>query len=244
MYARGPDGAGRDEARLGRHRVDLGARRLALVDPAHGRQPVVRGSGARLLWNGEVYNHAALRLDLAARGETFVTRNDGEVLAALLDRDGLAGLARVEGSYAFAFLKGPEGPLWLGRDPRGVRPLAWRRQGEGLIFASTLDGLRALGGWEPEPDIDALADVLRDGVVAGSRTALRGVARVPAGRVLEFGASLALLERLVPPPAPPEGQTGDVLDALRRAVADRLVLDRPAALFLSGGVDSALVAAL
>jgi asparagine synthase (glutamine-hydrolysing) len=243
LAARGPDGAGRDVARLGARRLELGVRRLGLTDPVHGRQPVVRPSGARLAWNGEVYNHDALRRDLAARGESFSSRSDGEVLAALLDREGVAGLARVEGSYAFAFLKGPEGPLLLGRDPRGVRPLVLARRPLGLVFASTLDAVRAVLG-ALEPDLEALADVLRDGVVAGTRTALAGVERIPPGRVLVVDGALGTEWREVPAPAPERTAATDVLAALRAAVADRVRLERPAAVFLSGGVDSALVAAL
>jgi asparagine synthase (glutamine-hydrolysing) len=244
LAARGPDGAGRDVSRLGARRLELGARRLALVDPARGHQPVVRPSGARLVWNGEVYNHEALRRDLEAQGETFASRADGEVLAALLDREGVAGLARVEGSYAFAFSKGPEGPLLLGRDPRGVRPLVFVRRPLGLAFASTVDALRAVLGGGLAPDLDALADVLRDGVVSGSRTALLGVERVPPGRVLALDVGLGATWHDVPPRSVGPDASSDVLGALKAAVADRLRLDRPVAVFLSGGVDSALVAAL
>ncbi len=245
LAPRGPDGAGRAEARLGPHRVELGVRRLALVDPTRARQPVERPSGARLAWNGELYNHALLRSQLEARGEVFATHGDGEVLAALLDVEGVAGLARVEGSYAFAFLKGVEGPLWLGRDPRGVRPLVFRLQSDGLLFASTLDALRAMLPSAPPPNLEALADVLRDGVVDGSRTALTGVSRVPPGAVLELDAGLRLHGRRVPArSAAPAQPPSDLLSALRAAVTDRLALERPAALLLSGGVDSALVAAL
>src|SRR5881394_3126068 len=98
LSARGPDGAGRAEALLGPHPVVIGTRRLALVDVGGGRQPFVRPSGALLAVNGEIYNHEALRKDLIAQGETFRSRCDGEVLAALLDREGPAGLSRVEGS--------------------------------------------------------------------------------------------------------------------------------------------------
>lgn len=244
LAARGPDGAGRDVARLGGLRLELGARRLAMVDLARGQQPVRRASGARLVWNGEVYNHAALRRELVARGEDLPGSGDGEVLAALLDRDGLEGLARVEGSYAFAFLKGPEGPLWLARDARGVRPLVLARRPRGLVVASTLDALRAILGGGLEPDPEALADVLRDGVVGGRRTALRGVERVPPGTALEVDASLRVTRRALPARAVPEGEALDVLEALRAAVQDRLRLDRPVGVLLSGGVDSALVAAL
>ena len=247
LAPRGPDGGGRHSGRLGPHPVTIASRRLALVDPAGGRQPFVRPSGSALVMNGEVYNHAALRRDLEARGEIFRSRCDGEVLAALLDLDGPDGLSRVEGSYAFAFLKAPAGPLYLGRDPSGVRPLAWAKTPRGLVFASTLDGILATGLVLPEADLESVADVLRDGVVLGARSAVRGVSRLAPGLVLRIDGDL-VPRPVAPPPAAPvemgaDGEEG-VLEALRAAVADRLQLDRPVAIFLSGGIDSAIVAAL
>lgn len=245
LAPRGPDGGGRVNGRLGTRGVVLGARRLALVDVAGGKQPYVRPSGAILVLNGEIYNHDRLRTELRAAGETFRTKCDGEVLAALLEKEGLAGLARVEGSYAFGFLPGPDGPLWLGRDPAGVRPLCWARTSRGLAFASTLDGLLATGLVPPRADPVALARLLRDGVVLGSRSAVEGVSRVEPGEVLEVRADLSVTFHRVPaaePPPPADDAEAGVLDALRAAVEDRLRLERPAAVFLSGGIDSALVA--
>jgi asparagine synthase (glutamine-hydrolysing) len=170
------------------------------------------------------------------------------VLAALLDREGLDGLARVEGSYAFAFWKAPDGPLWLGRDPHGVRPLAWARTTNGLVFASTLDGLLATGLVEPVADPTAVSDVLRDGVVLGARSALVGVERIDPGEVLRFDERLRLWRHAVPPrrrdpdPEPQTDPATAVLDAIRDAVLERLRLERPAGVLLSGGIDSALVA--
>lgn len=248
LAPRGPDGGGRATGRLGLRAVQLGARRLALVDVAGGRQPFVRPSGAILVVNGEIYNHDALRTQLAARGEVFRTRCDGEVLAALLEREGVAGLSRVEGSYAFAFLAGPDGPLLLGRDPAGVRPLAWSRTPRGLVFASTVDALLATGLVVPRADPVAIAQVLRDGVVFGTRSAVEGVSRLEPGDVLEVRPDLSVAFHRVPaePPPPSSLPEGDpesgVLDALRAAVEDRLKVERPLGVFLSGGIDSALVA--
>lgn len=247
LAPRGPDGGGRVALRLGAKAVALGARRLALVDVAGGRQPFLRPSGAALVVNGEIYNHGALRASLEADGCDFRTHCDGEVLAALLERHGVEGLARVEGSYAFAFLAGPEGPLWLGRDPAGVRPLCWARTPRGLAFASTLDGLLATGLVPPRPDPLAIAGVLRDGVVIGARSAVEGVSRLEPGEVLEVRADLSVSFHRVPetsavPPGRPDDPETGVLDALRVAVEDRLRTDRPVGVFLSGGVDSAIVA--
>ncbi|HVG94101.1 MAG TPA: asparagine synthetase B, partial [Planctomycetota bacterium] len=248
LTPRGPDSGGRVHGALGEMPLVLGARRLALVDVPGGRQPVVRPSGSVLVMNGEIYDHDEHRRRLIARGETFSTRGDAEVLAALLDVEGIDALSRIEGSWAFAFWKAPVGPLWIGRDPWGVRPLAWARTRGGLVFASTLDAILATGLVEPVADASAVADVLRDGVVLGSRSALVGVERVEPGEVLRFDARLRLTRHTVAPrevpPAPGAGAdpATDVLDALRAAVNDRLRLERPAAVFLSGGIDSALIA--
>lgn len=248
MAARGPDGGHVVSARLGSHPVALGARWLALAAREEGQQPVQRPSGALLVWNGEIYNHVRLREALIEQGESFATDGDGEVLAALLEREGVEGLRRVEGSYAFGFLDGAGEALLIGRDPVGVRPLVYARAGEHLVFASTLDALRATRVVPIRADMDAIVDVLRDGVVATPRTALAGVRRVAPGEVLRYDRNLRPSLLQIPQPgrggarAAPEQP--DVLQALRAAVRDRLSVDRPAGLLLSGGIDSALIAAI
>lgn len=249
LAPRGPDGEGRAEGVLGTWPVQFGVRRLLLVD-ASERQPLTTGRGGMLAFNGEVYNHAALRRELEASGSTVAADGDAAVLATLLEREGPAGLRRVEGSYAFAFLAGPEGPLLIGRDPLGVRPLCFALLPDGLVFASTVTALLATGVVPREPDLDALADVLRDGVVSTRRTAIRGVRRVAPGEVLCVDRGLGVRTETIPlpPPLDPEAaeraESGDVLGALRAAVEDRIRTHRPSTVYLSGGVDSALVAAL
>ena len=245
LAPRGPDGGRRVEGLFAGRPLHLGIRRLALVDPGGNQQPVRRPSGAMLVFNGEIYNHEALRRHLIAAGERFRSAGDAEVLCALLDREGTAGLARVEGSYAFAFREGGDGALWLGRDPAGVRPLVYARVGTGLAFASTIDALRAMGFLTVTPNLAAIVDVLRDGVVSGTHTALNEVLRVAPGALIRVDRTLHITQHAVPAPLErEEEESGEVLDALRAAVWDRLRLDRPAGVFLSGGIDSALIAAL
>ncbi|MDJ0521534.1 MAG: asparagine synthase-related protein [Planctomycetota bacterium] len=247
LAPRGPDGGDRATGRLGDRPAELGSRWMALADRTDGRQPVVRPSGALLVWNGEVYNHAVLRQRLHDAGEPVGGGGDGQVLAALLEREGIAGLEHVEGHYAFAFLL-PGGPLLLGRDPAGVRPLVHARTADGLVFASTVDALRATGAIEIEADMDAVVDVLRDGAVPTHRTALRGVERVAPGEVVVIDGSLRVKREMIPRPERGEPREApeqpDVLQALRAAVADRIAIERPAGVLLSGGIDSALLAAV
>jgi asparagine synthase (glutamine-hydrolysing) len=246
LARRGPDLGGRATGTLGRHPLEFGVRRLGLVAP-HGVTVPWRAPGGGLLgFNGEIYNHEELRARLERDGHRSpVGPGDGHVLAAWLEAHGLAGLPALRGSYAFAFCAGPDGPLWLARDPVGVRPLAYARVPGGLVFASTLDGLVALGAFPPAPDVAALVDVLRDGVIPTERTALEGVRRVPPGQVLAFDVHLTCAQHVIPLPVEDGDEGGlDVVGALRAAVADRLRLDRPVGLLLSGGIDSGLIAAL
>lgn len=245
LAPRGPDGGRRVDDLFGGRPLHLGVRRLALVDPGGNQQPVTRPSGAMLVFNGEIYNHEALRRRMVGQGERFRSAGDAEVLCALLDREGMDGLARVEGSFAFAFREGNEGALWLGRDAAGVRPLVYARVGTGFAFASTIDALRAMGFLTVTPNLGAIVEVLRDGVVSGTHTALSEVVRVAPGELIRIDTGLHMSRREVPTALrPEEEEDGNVLDALRAAVWDRLRLDRPAGVFLSGGIDSALIAAL
>jgi asparagine synthase (glutamine-hydrolysing) len=245
LAPRGPDGVGRTAGQLGERPVRLGVTRLELTDPGGASQPVERPSGSLLVLNGEIYNHRALRRELEAEGERFATNGDAEVLAVLLERRGVDGLADVEGSYAFAFLRGPDGPLWLGRDPLGVRPLVCAVLPDSVLFGSTLEAVTAPGAFEVEPDLDALAEYLRDGVVSTGRTALMRVRRVAPGEVVCFDHRLRLTRERVPTRlSDGADEPADVLGALRHAVGARLQGPRPAAVFLSGGVDSAVIAAL
>ncbi len=246
LARRGPDLGGRASGTLGPRPVEIGVRRLALV-AAHGVAVPWRGPrGSILAFNGEIYNHVDLAARLARDGQPApVGPGDGNLLAAWIEARGLAGLADLRGSYAFAFLEAPGGPLWLARDPVGVRPLAYAQVPGGVLFASTLDALVALRVFTPRPDVDAIVDVLRDGVVRSAHTALSGVRRVEPGEVLRIDASLSVARDTVPAARPdPEEDSLDVLGALRLAVRDRLVLERPIGILLSGGVDSSLLAAL
>ena len=244
MARRGPDAGGRVDLTWGPHTLSLGVRRLALVSPQGVHAPHVRPSGAALAFNGEVYNHAALRERLLREGVACSEPGDAAVLAAWLESRGMEGLADVRGSYAFVFLAGPQGPLWFARDPVGVRPLCFARVPGGIVVGSTLDALLATGAFPAVPDLDAIADVLRDGVVATHRTALRGVRRVAPGEAIAVDVTLSMASHPTARPHDESGAPDEVLEALRVAVRDRLVLDRPAGLLLSGGIDSALIAAL
>ena len=117
-------------------RTVLAFRRLSIIDHAGGAQPMASGRGHHLVFNGEIYNHQALRETLQARGAEFRTRSDTEVLLNTLRLDGIDGLAATKGLFAFALLDAAKGELLLARDRLGIKPLYHMETSAGFFFAS------------------------------------------------------------------------------------------------------------
>ena len=241
---RGPDGYGLV--------LDRGAgfasTRLAIVDLPHGWQPLEAGLGGGLLvYNGEVYNHPELRADLAARGETFETHSDTEVVLRLLERDGLAALDRLNGQFALAWWHADTRRLVLVRDRFGVRPLHYALRGDGtLVFGSEAKALFASGEIGAAPDLEGLDDVFTLWGPRPPRTPFRGVRQLPPGGLLVWEAGAITAERTWwSADLGGAGSPGDDLeDTLRDSVALRLRADVPVGAYLSGGLDSSVITAL
>jgi asparagine synthase (glutamine-hydrolysing) len=245
LAARGPDGEG---ARTGPF-FGLLHRRLAVVDLAGGAQPMAGPrAGQWLAWNGEVFDHAARRRALESAGERFATKSDTEVLARLLARGGAGALAPLSAQFAVAWIDDDE--LLLARDRSGEKPLFWRQEGGRVLFASTLEALRALAPFPRTIDREALSLYLSWGFVPAPRTIYAGVRKVEAGEWLRATRDGHVeTGRLAPVPRRARIEKGDAVAALREALAEsaRLRLessDVPVGLFLSGGLDSLAVAAV
>jgi asparagine synthase (glutamine-hydrolysing) len=258
---RGPDGAGRvrREVSPGGARAYLAHQRLAIIDrsPA-GHQPMASHDGAHwLTYNGEIYNHAALRADASIAGTAWRSSSDSEVLVEGLAQHGSSWLARARGMFAVAWWHDATGRLTLARDRFGIKPLVWAQPQPGLLlFASTPQALAASGLLSLEPDRDCDAELLARGSLPPGTSYWRGVSVVPAGCALEWEAAASRVVRWAPVPTwntsktPPgaERPVAKVGREIRAAVLDSVrahfVSDVPVALFLSGGRDSvALLAA-
>ncbi len=156
MRHRGPDDAGCETC----GDATLGMRRLAIFDPANGHQPMRTADGRfTLVFNGAIYNFAALRTELSGLGHSFRTACDTEVLLAAYAQWGARCLARLRGMFAFAVWDATERSLFLARDPFGIKALCYRQDGARLLFASEINALRASGSDlliprnQPEPAI-------------------------------------------------------------------------------------------
>jgi len=236
--------------------VALVATRLAIVDlsPA-GDQPRVEGRRA-LAFNGEIYNHRALRADLEADGISFEGHSDTEVVFQHLARHGPdATVTRLRGMFAFAWWDGET--LWLARDRYGIKPLVWTRHGTRLIWASEARALEGVAPLVPDP-IQVMNGFLSLADRARRRTCFRDVDQVPPGHLLaahrDGTIELRRWHRLADEVDPdryrelatlPFDRLVDELDGLMTdAVGAMLMGDAPTGTFVSGGVDSSLLAAL
>lgn len=254
---RGPDDSGAWlDARAG---IALGHRRLSIVDlsPA-GHQPMMSACGRYVVaFNGEIYNHRALREELGP--QPWRGHSDTETLLACFTRHGLlATLPRLVGMFAIAVWDRAEMALTLVRDRLGEKPMCWCRFDDGTFaFASELHALRRHPRWRGDIDADSVSQLLRLGVVPAPRTIHRDVfklepaswLRIDARGSLQRGTYWSLraaAERgLDATVRLSDAEATERLEALlTQALADQMVADVPLGAFLSGGVDSSTVVAL
>lgn len=251
MAHRGPDADGvwiDEAAGLG-----LAHTRLAIIDLSPGgAQPMVSPCGRyAIAFNGEIYNYRRLRADLEAMGEHFTSHSDTEVLLRLLAREGLACLSKLIGMFAFALWDRQDRALTLVRDRLGVKPLVWAPlAGGGLAFASEVEALRVHPGIDLSPDREALSQYLACLYVPAPLTMHAGVRKLQPGHWLTWRAGTVATgcwwsphykgERTISVDEAAE----EILPILDDAVRLRLEADVEVGCFLSGGVDSSVIAAL
>lgn len=254
MYHRGPDGAGvwfsdDDSA----ERVCLAHRRLAIIDPEGGAQPFWSHDRRYVLtYNGEVYNYVELREALTAQGHRFTTGSDTEVVIEAFRRYDTAAFALFRGMFAFAIHDTQTGRTVLARDPVGKKPLFTAAIPGGLAFASEIAALLEHPGVVREVDLSQTHAYLVQRYVDGPATFFRGVSKVRPGHFLERTAGewretryyAPPLTQLTPADTSLEDDTALFGAALDESVRLRLRSDAPYGLFLSGGIDSAVVLAL
>lgn len=257
---RGPDDFGVwTDAERG---VALGHCRLSIIDlsPA-GHQPMASRRGRfQLVYNGEIYNHAALRAELEPRGHKFTGHSDTEVmLAAILEWGLTDAVRRFIGMFAFALWDGREQTLTLARDRLGIKPLYYGRFGSTVLFGSELKALKSHPAFRTEIDRDALALFMQHNYIPAPHSIYQHVFKLPPGTLLTLRATDQSLPRPVPywslrdvvehgKANPFTGSEIDAADELEKLLSDavrlRMIADVPLGAFLSGGIDSSLVVAL
>ncbi|HTW66264.1 MAG TPA: asparagine synthase (glutamine-hydrolyzing) [Bryobacteraceae bacterium] len=249
IFHRGPDDAGyRLDGRAG-----LGMRRLAIIDLANGRQPIANEDGTVfVVFNGEIYNYRELRASLIHRGHRFRTHSDTEVLVHLYEDEGVDGIHRLRGMFAYAIWDSRQRSMLLVRDRFGKKPLYYAALPEGLFFGSELKCLRA-AGVPLELDREALQLYFLLNYVPDPWTPYLAIRKLAPGGWLRYGPGGEIEEGrywTLPAPAEQPGtelSEGEAQEAVRktfdRAVEMRLMSDVPLGAFLSGGIDSTSVVA-
>jgi asparagine synthase (glutamine-hydrolysing) len=246
---RGPDGEGDWIAGP----VGLGHRRLAIIDLATGAQPMANED--ETLWivcNGEIYNYVELRRDLV-RHHTFRTQSDTEVILHLYEELGERCLERLNGMFAFAIWDDRRQRLFLARDRLGIKPLYWTLAPRHLAFASEIKALLAAGACPAKTNRDALAEYFTFQYTLGDRTLFDGVQRLEPGHYLTFRPFQDVAPSIVrywdfdyqiDTHHTFEYFTEHLLSLLEDAVGLQLRSDVPVGAYLSGGIDSSVVACL
>ena len=248
---RGPD----DNGTYAAGGVGLAIARLAIVDLVTGNQPHFNEDSSIVsVCNGEIYNHRELRRELAGKGHTFRTHCDVEVLVHLYEEYGAEFVRRLNGQFAFALYDGGTRELILARDPVGIAPLFYTVSGRTLLFASEIKALLAHPGVNRKVNLAGLDQILTFPGLVSPTTMFEDIHALQPGHYLHAGrGSFETREYwdLVYPEfdAASDGQlesfyVDQLKDALSKAVQARLDADVPVGFYLSGGLDSSLIASL
>lgn len=248
---RGPD----DEGTISRGPVTLGMRRLAIFDPAHGRQPMSTSDGRfHLIFNGAIYNFRSLRSELEQCGHRFHTECDTEVLLAAYAQWGDGCLKRLRGMFAFAVWDTREETLFLARDPFGIKPLYYSKSGSSFVFASELRALLACGRCSSEVDPRAVSESLAYLAAPAPRTFYRNAQSLRPGEsalwrsgqllTRQYWSFRDLAHSVAPPCASREQFIVELRERLENTIEAHSLADVPVGAFLSGGLDSNVIVGL
>lgn len=246
---RGPD----DEGFYLCENIGLAMRRLSIIDVASGHQPMTNEDETLwIVFNGEIYNHQELRPDLEARGHRYRTRSDTETILHLYEEYGRDCVQRLRGMFAFAIWDAQKRRLFCARDRLGIKPFYYHLSPERFLFGSEIKTLLAHPSLKAEFNRTVLPEYLAFGYLAGEETFFRGVRKLMPGYTLELDETgHAEIERYwdltIPQeqePKPRSFYVENYRGLLEQAVSSHLMSDVPLGVFLSGGLDSSVVAAL
>jgi asparagine synthase (glutamine-hydrolysing) len=239
---RGPD----DDGMYRGGQVVLGHRRLSIIDLSTGKQPI--SNEDRTVWivfNGEIYNYKALRQELIAKGHTFETNTDTEVIVHLYEDLGPDCVTKLRGMFAFAIWDARKKALFLARDRVGIKPLYYHATSEGLSFASEIKALLADPALRPEVDPNGIARFLTFFYMPGTETLFRNVFKLEPGHYLLVQDGKVTIRQYWDLEFDPHPRNGNfqaakasLVELLRETVRDHMISDVPVGILLSGGVDS------
>jgi asparagine synthase (glutamine-hydrolysing) len=245
---RGPD----DSGILGAPAIVMGVRRLSIIDVPGGHQPIANEDGSvTVAFNGEIYNHKALRKRLQGQGHNFRSRSDTEVLVHLYEEYGESCVQLLQGMFAFALWDDKQHSLLLARDRLGIKPLYYAITSDDVVFASEAKALFQHPAIKAEINPGALGQYLSLRYVPGEDTLFRGVKKLPPGHLLIYQNARTEIRRywqLVLGDFQPAVNLDEAVEEFRRLLREtvrmHLMSDVPIGVLLSGGLDSSAVSAM
>ena len=244
---RGPD----DEGILAEPGAGLAFRRLSIVDVHTGHQPLSNEDGTIwIAYNGEIYNHAALRRELEGLGHRYRTQSDTETIVHAYEQWGEDCVRRFDGMFAFAIWDRPRRRCFVARDRVGIKPLYWTRTEGAWAFASEVKALLAFPDVARRARPEGVVEHLTLRYCASPGTLFEGIHKLPPGHSLTIEAGRDTLRRWWRPTFEPrldpseDDALAEVESRLEASVRSHLMSEVPLGALLSGGVDSSLVVAL
>src|SRR6516164_2437047 len=246
---RGPDANGTWNHENDRVSIQLGHRRLSIIDVSAAADQPLSKRGLTLVYNGELYNYKELRAELTSRGVSFVTASDTEVVLEAWRYWGPASLSRFRGMFAFALADEKTGELFLARDPLGIKPLFYLQRREGVLFASELKALVSAVGPELRIEPGALVASMLYYWVPEQWCAVAGVRKLPGGSWARFSPDgrmyLEHYWQVADVAHEAEGAAApDLGRVIEESFTAHLIADVPVSSFLSGGLDSSIITVL
>jgi asparagine synthase (glutamine-hydrolysing) len=234
--------------------VGLGMRRLSIIDISHGKQPISSADENLLIFfNGEIYNYKKLRVELINKGYTFKTESDTEVILHLYEAYGKSGISKLRGMFAFCIYDKTSHTVFIARDYFGIKPLYYLKSGRNILgFGSEIKTLLAHPKYKKEVNDDAVFNYLRFQYNPLEETFFKNIFTLKPGHCMSVDLSTNQFEihkywnyefktnqNLKEEPAEKK-----VLDVMRDSVKHHMIADVPVGSFLSGGVDSSIIATL
>lgn len=242
MFHRGPD----DDGMFVEPNVGMAMRRLSIVDLAHGHQPMANEDGTiHIVYNGEVYNHKDLRLELESLGHRFKTDADTEAVLHGYEQWGREGvLERLRGMFAFAIWDSNDQSLFLARDRMGIKPLYFAEHDGRFYFASGIRAMLLHSGMSSRANLPALSVLMQLGFVTAPHTVFEGIQKMPPAHCLWIKGNTITrrqywdLSYKTDHTRPEKVVVDEFRERLRETIDTHLMSDVPLGAFLSGGVDS------
>jgi len=247
LHHRGPDGEGyyKDDY------ISLGHKRLSIIDLAGGKQPIPNENGRfHLVCNGEIYNSEVLRKKLIAAGHTFRTSTDVEVILHLYEEYGDACVQHLRGMFAFAIWDALEKRLFLAKDHMGQKPLFFYRDGTRFLFASEIKGLLASGIVSTQPNLDALWHYMSLRFLPDYYSLFQNIDKLPAASTLVWEKGDVKISSYWAPKFTDKlvDNEKEIEEGLNKLLLETVTMhmqsDVRVGAFLSGGIDSSMIAAI